>query len=101
MTDSDVGRKWKIGVVDEKILEIFNFSLPCTPHCNMNFAEPKDCVLNEERQIISMVFDIKSTQSNVSIMNADPFTLTRGTMGAQLYALLAIMALRMLFTIKS
>jgi archaellum component FlaC len=40
----DVGRKWKIGVVDEKILEIFNFSLPCTPHCNMNFAEPKHCL---------------------------------------------------------
>jgi hypothetical protein len=71
----DISRKWKTGVVDEKLLDIWNFTIPCFPDCDLKGAEPKDCSLNEEKQIVSMIFDIKSTPKDVVLMNADPFVI--------------------------
>jgi hypothetical protein len=72
---TDISRKWKSNVVDEKILEIFNFTNPCLPDCDLRYAEPRDCSLNEEKQLVSMIFDIKNTPKDVILMEADPFTL--------------------------
>jgi hypothetical protein len=71
----DISRKWASGIVDEKILDIFNFTIPCSPDCNFKNAEPKDCSLNEEKQIVSMIYDIKPTPKDVMLMKSDPFVI--------------------------
>ena len=37
----DVGRKWKKGIVDEKLLGLFNITLPYD--CDLSLAKPKHC----------------------------------------------------------
>ena len=71
---NEIATNWKDGKVDHKMLDLFNFSLPCSPDCNLKLAEPRDCILNEDKRIINIIFDIKSTNPNVSIMTADSFT---------------------------
>jgi hypothetical protein len=71
----DVSRKWKSNKIDEKILDIFNFSLPCEPHCSLETAEPLSCKIDVLRETISMIFDVKNLKPNVFMMLADPFVL--------------------------
>ena len=68
-------RSWKDGKVNPKLLELFNITLPCWPECDLKFAEPRECLHNEEKRTIQLMFDIKSNKRNVSILTADPFTL--------------------------
>jgi hypothetical protein len=70
---SDISRKWKNGIVDEKLLEVFNITLPCD--CILNLAQPKDCILDEIRGIITINFDVHSRRKKTSTMEADPFVL--------------------------
>jgi hypothetical protein len=70
---SDISRKWKKGIIDEKILEVFNITLPCD--CILSLAQPKDCILDEMRGLITINFDVHSRRKGTSTMEADPFVL--------------------------
>ncbi len=70
---SDISRKWKNGIIDEKLLEVFNITLPCD--CILSLAQPKDCVLDEIRGLITINFDVHSKRKKTSTMEADPFVL--------------------------
>jgi hypothetical protein len=69
----DVSLKWKEGIVDQKILEIFNITLPYD--CDLSLAQPKSCRIDEIRLMVSIEFEVHSKRNNTSIMEADPFTL--------------------------
>ena len=68
-------REWKEGGISPKLLELFNITLPCLPDCKIEFAEPRECLHNEDKQTIQLMFDIKVNRNNASILRADPFTL--------------------------
>ena len=72
---TDISRKWKVGKVDEKLLEIFNFTLSCGIECPLNLAKPHSCQLDKKRKMISLVFDMKITKPNVVSLESDSFTL--------------------------
>jgi hypothetical protein len=71
---SYIGKNWKKGVVDEKMFDVFNFTLPCGTNCTLDSAEPRFCHLDEKKNLISIVFDVKGINPNLLIMNVDPFT---------------------------
>ena len=71
----DISRNWKKGVVDPKILEIFNFTLNCQDECPLEYAIPQSCTIDRERQILSFTFDVKNIQKDVVLLEADPFSL--------------------------
>ncbi len=71
----DIAKKWEQHIVDDKIMEIFNFTLPCGKECPINLAEHKNCTLDSDRQIVSLTFDMKAIKPNIAILDADPFIL--------------------------
>src|SRR5207249_1666555 len=71
----EIDRSWHQGKINPKLLELFNITLPCSPDCDLAFAEPRECLHNEEKQTIQLMFDIKVNKNNASILTADPFTL--------------------------
>ena len=72
---NEINFEWKHNRVSPKLLDLFNFTLPCTPHCDINYAQPGQCLHNEEKQKIELMFDVKTTEKNTSILTADPFTM--------------------------
>jgi hypothetical protein len=70
---NDIARNWKLNIADHKILEIFNFSLPCNEECPINLAEPREFILDVERDIVNIVFDVKAVKLGVDLLKADPF----------------------------
>ena len=71
----DVGRDFKLRKINPKLLDIFNFTLPCGENCDIRTAEPISCKIDILRQTITLIFDIQITKPRSHIMLADAFTL--------------------------
>jgi hypothetical protein len=56
----DIGRNWRLNIADHKISDLFNFTLPCGEECPINLAEPRECILDVERDLVNIVFDVKA-----------------------------------------
>ena len=71
----DINRSWSNNAIDPQIMELFNFTLPCEPDCDIRLAEPRACHHNEGERAIELMFDVKIIERNTTILSADPFTI--------------------------
>ena len=72
---TDVGREFKDRQISPKLLDIFNFTLPCGDNCDIRTAEAISCNIDMLRQTITLIFDIQITKPRSHIMLSDAFIL--------------------------
>lgn len=72
-----VSRAWKEGQLEPTLMDIFNVSLPCGKACPLSSATPIECLMDTERSVITLTFDVKILRANTVVIEADPFTLYR------------------------
>ena len=71
----DVSREFKNRKISPKLMDIFNFTLPCGINCDIRTAEAISCNIDMLRKTITLIFDIQITKPKSHIMLADAFTL--------------------------
>ena len=72
---TDISRDWKRNMVNEKLLDIFNLTLPCGDECPLSLAKSVDCLIDPARELISLTFDVKNIKKTAHLLKADPFVL--------------------------
>ncbi|RWS03246.1 retrovirus-related Pol polyprotein from transposon 297-like protein [Dinothrombium tinctorium] len=68
-------RKWKNKQFDSHLLDLFNITMPCGEECPLELFEPKSCILNENKRLVTITFDAKIVEPTAHVLRADPFTL--------------------------
>lgn len=71
-----VGRSWKEGVFDYRLLDVFNISLPCNDEiCPPSLFKPGSCLIDESRQSLMFTFRVQTVRPTARLMRASPFEL--------------------------
>ena len=79
-----VSRSWRTGKLDPILLDLFNITIPCGKMCPLEMANPVECLIDTEREVVSLTFDVKLLRPNTSLLEADPFTLYRRHTGSDI-----------------
>lgn len=72
----DVSRNWKNDIFDEKLLDIFNFTLPCLNEvCPSRLIEPVSCFYDSYQEKIIINFSMRNISRNIVMIESDPFII--------------------------
>lgn len=61
--------------MDDTFFEFMNVTLPRASNCPIEYAELKECRLEEDSRILFMDFAVPVIDNNYTIVEADPFFL--------------------------
>ena len=73
----DTARNIKQNKYDNKLLDIFNVTMPCGINCPIEYWTPISCVYDELREIIIIKHQMKLVNKRYHIMKAHPFDLVK------------------------
>ena len=83
-----VSRSWQAGKLDPTLLDLFNITLPCGKLCPVEMAHPVECLIDTERDVVSLTFDVKLLRPDTSLLEADSFTLYRRHSGSNICSII-------------
>jgi hypothetical protein len=71
----EIGRDFKIGKLNHKLLDLFNYSLPCNKNCPNEYWNALSCYHDPVRQMVIVKYVMKIIDPKLHVMAADSFDL--------------------------
>lgn len=68
-------REWGKGKLQPKLLDLFNFSLPCGNLCNPEHAISISCQISKNKKEVYLAFQLPVKDPDMVLLHADPFDL--------------------------
>jgi hypothetical protein len=66
---------WRKNKLNEKLLRVFNITLPCQNLCPLELGQPTECILDEQTQILTLKFSVRNINPEATVLKADSFRL--------------------------
>jgi len=71
----DIGQDFKVGKLNVKFLELFNYSVPRKERCPPQYWNAINCFHDEIRNMVTVRYSMKIINPNLHVMSADTFDL--------------------------
>jgi hypothetical protein len=91
----DIGRDFRNGILNPKLLDLFNYTVTCSNTCPEKYWTAKSCIHDQVRNMIKIKYDMKIINPDLHVMTVDSFDLINRVMkmGNKCYVILVILVL--------